>query len=210
MDLKMPAQLPIAIFALVLFSFSANAQFVTPNVTGLPNKGKTTLKQTDAGYYLASATTDPDTVFYSKDMSLYKVIDTNGRTKIEGELTQGVGGGRYVRNGKWTEFWGNGIPQSVTYYCMGQQTGPVLTYYINGVLQSRYTYTAAYTDTTYILKAGLYQEFYENGEKKEEGFYEVKLDKAGKAKVALMPTSEKTGKWMYYDAHGKKEKEEIY
>jgi|GEM_PF-6104301 len=216
---------PIAILAFTLFSFAAKAQFVTPNVTGLPNKGKATLRQTAAGYYLASATADPDTVFYSKDMSLYRVIDTNGRTKVEGELTQGADGSRYVRNGKWTEFWGNGIPQSVTYYCLGEQTGPVITYYINGVMSSRYTLATVTTNTNYVLKTGLYQEFYENGEKKEEGFYHIYIDSNTTKMVTVMdpttskaktitgrtiPVSEKTGKWFYYDAHGKRERTETY
>jgi antitoxin component YwqK of YwqJK toxin-antitoxin module len=199
-----PVILRIAILFLAYVPYTTYAQSVVIPNFEIENKGKSFVKQNDKGYYFTSATYgDGDTVFYCKDMSCYKLIDSNGRTKMDGEITVNSTG-QYVRNGKWTVFYGTGVLKSMTYYCMDKQAGLVQTYHPNGVLASRYSLTVVKGKEEQTLKTGLYQEFYENGPKKVEGFYQLKVE--GQNKI----TSEKTGKWMQYDAYGKMVKEDIY
>lgn len=193
----------LALLFLVATPSLLKAQSVSVPDLHVDNKGKTLVKQDAKGYYFNSAANDGDTIFYCKDMSCYRMTDTMGRVMIDGEIAASPNGG-YVKNGKWAEYYPTGIPQSVSYYCMGREAGMVQTYYGNGVLRARYTNTLVKGKTTQSLKAGSYQEFYENGRIKVEGFYQIAIN--GKNELI----SEKTGKWLYYDANGKKTKEETF
>ncbi|MDR3681092.1 MAG: hypothetical protein P4L41_14090 [Flavipsychrobacter sp.] len=225
MNIKFNAVFCLSVVVSVIFSLTVKAQSVPiPNID-VANRGKTLIKQNARGYYFSSATTLGDTVFYCKDMSCYKLIDSNGRVRLDGEITRS-GTDQLVKNGKWTEFYATGIPQSVTYYCLGTQSGPVQTYHTNSVLSARYNLAIVQTSNgEHSVKAGLYQEFYENGQKKVEGFYVIKVDKnatdsvyvhdAAKGttnlkieKNTIQAKSEKTGKWFEYDVAGKMIKEE--
>jgi hypothetical protein len=213
----------LSVITSTIFSLTVKAQSVPiPNID-VANRGKTLIKQTAIGYYFSSATTVGDTVFYCKDMSCYKLIDSNGRVRLDGEIIRS-GTDQFVKNGKWMEFYASGIPKSVTYYSLGIQNGLVQTYHANSVLSARYNITIVKTKGDHALKSGLYQEFYENGQKKLEGFYKISVGNGSDStliddpkegtkkwvieKNVIQVKSEKTGKWFEYDAGGKMIKEE--
>jgi len=182
-----------------------------------------TYKKDSTGYWAVPTGDTTKIVFMGKGRSDYKVY--NRYTKqlvIDGELgeTQPVD---YIRrSGKWLEYYDNGNLKTEGYFLWESPFGNWKFYYENGKLKESYIIGRIETDSSsnYCM-IGPFQQFYENGQIKVDGFFKAKVD-SGYVDVddvdtgttfsvmIKLPVSQKYAFWHYYKENGELEKTEDY
>jgi len=181
------------------------------------------VKETDCGkYYTASKDADL-TVFVGEDPMMYRLFDKDDVLLVEGTLV--AEGDKYLHQGKWTEYYGKGKVKVSGYYVRDRPMGNWRKYYPSGKLMSSYTYAPIENGCTpYYCMAGSYQEYYENGQLKVNGFYKAVIDESSRDTVMVQdpmtgndtkkivkgtrPRAEKYGPWEYYSESGELTKKE--
>jgi antitoxin component YwqK of YwqJK toxin-antitoxin module len=211
----------LIIAALVLtFSVHVQGQVETPfyGYSGYPLSYL--IKQDSTGNYYRA----PDSgriVYIARDFTTYRVFDKNLKLIVEGDL----GGRHYIdyfqRFGKWTEYFENGKIKSTGFYHENHPIGLWQTFFSNGQLKKTYSYSYIQTNlSNCFCLTGSYQEFYDNGNLRINGFYKVQYDTvsvqqwstADKFEKVLIKDliSKKYGVWTYYLANGDLEKKEEF
>lgn len=206
-------------------SLNANGQRTPPENASVPDRGGRFIKQDATGVYFTGLIDTASTVFYSTEMDSYKLFNRKGKLVEAGSLAPNYTDG-YDKEGKWTRYYDNGKISSIRYMHSGKLTGPVDTFYKNGKLALRYNVALVRHETVRSCVSGLYQEYYDNGKLKMEGFYAVNTDSAGFDSVSVtdpvtavayivlekitVPSPEKVGEWTFYDEAGKMIKTEHY
>ena len=159
-------------------------------------------------------------IFISKNLTDYKMYDRQNRLISEGDL----GGRKYVdyckRFGKWTTYFSSGQPKVIGYYYANQPTGLWKYFYSNGQLKQMYSLAQIETDSFALTcKVGLYEEYFENGQLKVNGFYKTSFDtitiqvydySLGNFKDTLIrgSVSKQYGIWNYYKENGELQKKD--
>lgn len=212
----------LLLFLAILVFKSSFAQVETPlNFTS--EDDNKVVKETDSGkYYTASKDADL-TVYIGEDPMTYRLFDKDNVLLVEGTLV--ADGDKYLHQGKWTEYYGKGKVKASGYYVRDRPMGNWRKYYPSGKLMSSYTYAPIENSgTPYYCMAGSYQEYYENGQLKVNGFYKAVIDENSKDTVVVQdpmtgndtkkivkgtrPRPEKYGTWEYYGENGELTKKE--
>jgi len=179
------------------------------------------LKNDSTGYLFIPNIDTNIIVFISKNYTVYKMYDRQSNLILEGD----IGGRIYTdyckRFGKWIAYYPTtGKPKVIGYYYADQPTGLWKYFYPNGQLKQTYSLAQIQTDSfTLTCKVGLYEEFYETGQLKINGFYQTAWDTTtikiynfdiGDFKDTLIigPVSKPFGVWKFYKENGELEKEE--
>lgn len=211
----------LTILTLPLLSSLVYGQIETP-FYGKSNLGyhyKTFIKDSSTIYFYA--TDDSSKVVYITDNKYYQVLDNHNNFIVKGEIYRKYRS-YFVRKGEWTEYFDNGNIKATGYYYEDQPIGLWKTYYPNGQLKKSYSYALIeYKNISNYCMMGSYQEFYENGQLKINGFYksipdviEVQLIDPitfeGSFVDKIGPVSIKHGLWTYYNKDGTIEKEEAF
>jgi len=151
----------------------------------------------------------------------YKMYDRQNRLILEGN----IGGRIYTdyckRFGKWTSYYiETGKPKVIGYYYADQPTGLWNFYYPNGQLRQTFSLAQMETDSfSLTCRVGLYEEYYENGKIKINGFYKTVIDTTTiqtydhtignfKDTVIRGAVSKPYGIWTFYKQNGEIEKQE--
>lgn len=181
------------------------------------------VKETDSGKYYAASKDAEMTVYIGEDPMVYRLYDKDNVLLVEGTLI--ADGDKYLHQGKWTEYYGKGKVKACGYYLRDRPMGNWRKYYPDGKLMSSYGYAPIENNgTPYYCMAGSYQEYYENGQLKVNGFYKAVIDENSKDTVIVQdpmtgndvkkiikgtrPRPEKYGTWEYYDEKGAVTKKE--
>ena len=212
-------------YSLLLFCGYLAAQETLPSFDHSGITIKKIIRQDEAGQYFYSY--NPERIAYlakvdAYSKSYYKLFDQSNNLLAEGEL---YGSEKYGlwRNGKWIEYYPNGTVKISGNYYHGNEVGLWNRYYSNGQLKQSETITLVEInkESRYCL-SGSYQEYYETGQLKVNGFYRVGLepdtlysyeeDKIGgekkRRKIVQAPVGIRFGQWIYYKANGEIEKQE--
>jgi len=180
------------------------------------------IKEEDSGkYYVASGDTSR-MVFIGDEGNLYKLYDKNHKLLAEGNFSED--GDKYLREGKWSEYYDNGTMKSMGYYHKNNAVGLWQHFYNNGKLKTQYTFAVIENGDNYYCMAGSYQEYYDNGQLKTNGFYKATIDDKSKDTTYVIdpetdkkvrnissgkrPRPEKYGTWEYYTDKGELSKKE--
>jgi antitoxin component YwqK of YwqJK toxin-antitoxin module len=179
------------------------------------------LKEVDSGKYYASDDSS-NMVFLGDDPAVYKLMDNIKNVLAEGFFS--TDGDKYLREGKWTEYYKNGKVKSTGYYQKNNPVGTWQNFYTSGRPHSICNYVMIENGATYYCMAGTYQEFYENGFIKVNGLYKATIDDRNKDTAYVIdpitdkkvikttkgskPRAEKAGAWEYYNDKGELEKKE--
>lgn len=154
---------------------------------------------------------------------IYKLYDFKERLRVWGEIsTILVNGSDFVKDGKWMEFYPDGILKSVGFYSQDEPVAYWEYYYPNGVKRLVYNFgEIEYDESVYIIPIGPYEEFYANGQAKVIGKFKAMLDDVEEEIVdpysqqtELMehrrPIPIKAGVWYFYDYLGNEVKKEFF
>jgi antitoxin component YwqK of YwqJK toxin-antitoxin module len=179
------------------------------------------IKKDSTGCYFY-ATNDSSKIVFISEMSTYKLFDRNYKLIVEGNLGGRIYVDYYKRFGKWTEYFDNGKIKATGFYYADQPIGQWQFYYPNGELEKTYSIALVETDSSRnFCMIGSYQEFYDNGQLKTNGFYKSSIDtntiekwdskkNEDKLVIVLQPVGKKFGIWSYYKQNGNIEKEEEF
>lgn len=216
----MKHQLIVTILSLAL-PIMCHSQIETPfyGYNGYPPSS--IIKKDSAGNYFRADTNR--IVYISNSISTYKVFDNNYNIIVEGDLGGRIYVDYFKRFGKWTEYYSNGKIKCSGFYHANQPVGLWQTYYPNGQHQKSYSITYVQTDSSsnYCM-TGSYQEFYDNGKLKVNGFYKAQVDTTSILQynvydpnkidtvIIRQPVSKKFSTWTYYLPNGEIEKKEVF
>lgn len=200
---------------------SSYAQLETPLYANADESSEPIKSDDDGKYY---AVKGGKIVYLDDDGTTYKLMDQGEQVLEEGSYR--MTGDDYVREGKWTAFYSNGKPKSMGYYKNGNPIGLWQQFSQGGTLQKQYNLALIENEATHSCMAGCYQEFYESGKLKLNGFYKAVIDKNIKDTVQVedpvtgersfvlvsgnIPHPDKTGTWEYYNEAGETIKTEDY
>ena len=176
------------------------------------------------GSYWKSRENNSLTWFIAADYQDYRLWENN-RLRLTGNL----GGKRFTdyfqKFGEWKEYYDNGQVRSIGHYEYNTAIGTWKYYYPDGKLKKWFTISEITTDsTTSYCKTGQFQEFYENGYLRINGYYKLSFDTMVVASVTIDTTdyttltnifarghrSKPDLTWTYYKVNGEIEKEEQY
>ncbi len=182
------------------------------------------IKETDSLKYY-EATNDPEAVVcIDEDAAYYKLLGKNKKVIDEGcFLTEDD---KLVQDGKWTERFDNGKAKITGYYRRNKPIGTWKEFYLEGRVKSIYNFAIIIVGSKVsTCLSGSYQEFYDDGKLKVNGFYAsakfqlkdtIVVDDpvTGKKVRTIEPISvykpEKTGHWEYYSEDGELDKKEDF
>jgi antitoxin component YwqK of YwqJK toxin-antitoxin module len=201
---------------LLLRALPGHAQYCEP-----ADPGGRFLKRDATGFYFASRDDSGYVVHYANDSTYYTKTSPDGIPVAEGGL---IGSGKYWRGkqGRWSTNYATGYPKENTNFCTGHEVGEHTDYFPNGVVQRRYNLSwidwaqLPVLGTSVSFKSGRYQEFHQNSQVMEEGYYKLVKDSCATFTYELpgkdgkmMQQSEVVGMksvpcgiWWYYNADG--------
>ncbi len=210
----------------IVFSFCYKPLFsqVEPPFSFVSEDNNRLIKEEDSGkYYVASGDTSR-IVFIGDETAAYKLFDRNHKILAEGNFS--VDGDKYMREGKWTDYYENGAIKNTGYYHKDNPIGLWQHYYPDAKLKTLYTYALVDNGAYYYCMSGSYQEFYENGQLKTNGFYKATIDEKSKDTTEVIdpetektvrkittgkrPRPEKYGTWEYFTDKGELSKKEEF
>ena len=160
----------------------------------------------------------------SKTEEYFEIISTGVKVE-EGRLTFGKCGCNPAKDGIWLKRYKMGTIESIGTYDCGNKIGQWLYFYENGNKERIEFYSTYKNDTMNYLRITFlssdYFEFYENGNLKVGGHYEIKMlndtlntiiPESGELikTIELQPKSYKCGIWVYYNIDGIIERKEDY
>jgi antitoxin component YwqK of YwqJK toxin-antitoxin module len=173
------------------------------------------VKETDSGKYYKASGGDERTVFLSEDM-LYKLYDKDNKVLTEGAVSND--GDKFLREGKWTEFYTNGTIKSTGHYYKDNPVGTWIKYYPGNKLKQICSYALIENGSTHYCMSGTYEEYFDNGHLKTSGLYKAVFDDRAKDTIYVQdpetgkqikkivtnsrPRPEKFGTWEYYNESG--------
>lgn len=205
---------------LIFLSSAIWAQVETPLHFTSEDDNKV-IKETDSGKYYAASGSSEMTVFINEDMK-YRLFDKDNKLVMEGTISND--GDKYLKEGKWVEYYSSGKVKSTGSYHNNNPVGTWQKYYANGNPMSICSYTMIEGSNTFYCMSGTYEEFFENGQLKIKGLYKATIvDKSkdtvwiqdpetGKQVQRMVVVSkakpEKFGTWEYYNEKGELVKNE--
>ena len=177
----------------------------------------------DTSYYngcgwIKERTYADSTIIFNSCTGEYNVFNKQGITIIEGRMGFNCGC-EFLKNGIWIERYSLGELLSIGSYDCGQKSGEWIYFYENGNKKKIENYTKFYADSTSIAMPstflnGNYFEFYNNGNIKVLGSYEIKLaidcvdviipepPYLTMKQVSGIPKNFMSGTWYYYEKNG--------
>jgi uncharacterized protein len=176
------------------------------------------------GVYVTVPADTTKIVYLSREKKLYRLYDRNNNLLEEGPYKL-VGDKQYGRTGQWSVYYPGGRLRSQGYYENDKSVGLWRQYYAVGKLMRLASYgLIEVKGKKYYDMIGAYQEYYENGQLKVNGFYKAAFDtsfqdmvyeedpKTHKGKVTAskgeIPHSHQSGTWYYYKENGELDKME--
>jgi len=183
------------------------------------------LKEVDSGKFFVAGGSDTTRMVFLNDEAFYYRLLTKGKKVIaEGNFSND--GERFLREGKWTEYYDDGKLKATGYYYRNNPMGLWQKFYANGKPKSKITFAIIENGANYFCMSGSYQEFYDNGQLKTNGFYKASIDdksrdtvivedpisgrKIQKVEKGKNPHPEKFGTWEYFSETGELQKKEEF
>ncbi|MFN8281739.1 MAG: hypothetical protein U0U67_00890 [Chitinophagales bacterium] len=211
----------LSIILLLFFSLNCSGQIDTLFYVRHHYESKYMVRKDSTGYYFLTSDTSVLICFpyYTDKSRVYKFFDRKYNLLGEGEIKGLQPIDYFVRKGKWTEYFSNKKIKTTGYYYNDRPIGNWNFYYPKGNLKETYTISLIEDDSSSnYCKTGLYQEYFENGQLKTEGFYKaapglgsiyVHDPETGifSELIVKMPVSQKDGIWTYYKINGEIEKQ---
>jgi antitoxin component YwqK of YwqJK toxin-antitoxin module len=171
-------------------------------------------------YYVASD--GKNLVSINEESSYYKLLTKEHKVITDGPFI--AEGDKFLQDGKWTERFDNGKIKMSGYYHRNNPIGTWREFYSNGKPKAIYNYAIIMDNgETYTCLSGSYQEFYQTGKLKVNGFYSanaikvkdtiyvqdpVTLSTVSKVLTHNIYYPEKTGHWEYYTESGELDKKD--
>ena len=212
----------LLIFTLSLAIIS-KAQIDIPLRLNTDDEGQL-IKETDSGKYYHASGDGDRVVFLGEDPLVYRLLTKERKTIVEGSLSSEADS--YAREGKWVEYFDNGLVKITGYYYKNKPTGMWQKYYPSGKIMAAYTYGLVDNEEYFSVLIGSYTECFENGRIRVNGLYKASLNPNNKDSIYVedavtgeqvlktvpsrKPKSEKIGSWEYYSENGELMKKEEY
>ena len=209
------------LFTLFLFSTHFSFSQVELPIFFTSEEENKVIKETDSGKYYSASGKIERTVFISEDLK-YRLFDKEEKLLVEGTVSND--GDKFLREGKWTEYYSNGKIKNTGYYHRGNPVGNWEKFYDNGSPMTICSYALVEGGTTFYCMTGTYEEFFENGQLKLKGLYKAVLNEKGKDTVWVQDPEtgkqimkvvsinkarpEKFGTWEYFNERGELVKNE--
>lgn len=212
----------LSIISLLLLSLSCSGQIDTLFYSRYHYDSRYMVRKDSTGYYFLTRDTSVLICFpyYTDKSQVYKFFDRKYNLLAEGEIKGLQPIDYFKRKGKWTEYFPDKKIKTTGYYYDDYPIGNWNFYYPNGNLKETYTIALIETDSSsnYCM-TGLYQEYFENGQLKVNGFYKSSPGFGSiyipdpvtgittSPLIVTMPVSKKDGIWTYYKITGEIEKQ---
>lgn len=180
------------------------------------------LKKTETGVYWKN-TTDSAVIYISNNRTIYKEFDVKGNLIVEGNLRGRSYIDRFMRFGKWIEYYPGGKRKKEGFFYQDNPVGNWKFYYPNGNLMEQFSIAAIEqtNGATVYCTSGAYESLYENGKLKECGLFRAAFDSVtyhleNPITGEVRPvnrwelTPKKFGIWTNYKPNGEIEKTEDF
>ncbi|MES2702976.1 MAG: hypothetical protein V4649_10070 [Bacteroidota bacterium] len=204
------------VIVLVLCAQAAAAQLSIPFGFLSDDKNKFLRENDSVKFYAATGDTSR-IVSINEETSWYKLISKKDGTVVaEGSFWPDEE--RALQDGKAFTRYPSGTIKLSGYYLRGKPVGTWQSYYAGGQLKAVYNYGIINDDNGIsTCYSGLYQEYYENGKLKVNGFYAAKMSEVADTVAVEDPVSgdtvtkvlkrsayaaAKAGRWEYYNQEG--------
>jgi antitoxin component YwqK of YwqJK toxin-antitoxin module len=211
------------ILFLICTAASSHAQISIP--FGFTSEEKNKLIREDDSLKYYTATRDSTKmVAINDEMSWYKLMNKDKSVVAEGGYI--VDDDKYYQDGRAMSRYPNGTIKLSGYYRHGKPVGLWQGYYSGGQLKTIYNFGIVLDDAGFSsCYSGAYQEFYENGKLKINGFYGARLTEVFDTVDVEDPVSgntihktvghnsyaaQKTGHWEYFSPEGELSKKEDF
>jgi hypothetical protein len=178
-----------------------------------------TLRKDSSGVYYRIGE-HPDRIYYWSKTDYLRIFDLENNLLVEGQIGSRRCSQLVLKTGKWVSYYPGGNIKTEGYYQRNNAIGLWRHFFANQMLKKIYTLSNFVLDSTSsVCMAGTYEEYYENGQLKITGLYEVGLDTSTtehyystfvKYVIEQVPVSKKSGTWLYYLPNGELERKETY
>lgn len=180
------------------------------------------IKENDSFKVYVSSGDTSNAVCISEEYSLYRLLSKSGRTIAAGGFLMETD--KFLQDGKWTTFYENGRVKMTGYFQRNIPIGTWQEFNKNGGLKTVSNY-GLFVQSTGVASclSGTYQEYYNSGKLKVNGFYAGSLvtvrdtvtvtdPVTGQDVIKVINRKElaavKTGHWEYFEENGDLEKKE--
>jgi len=136
-----------------------------------------------------------------------------------------VDGDKFLQEGKWTRYYGDGKVKVTGYYRRSKPVGTWQEFYSNGKLRTIYNFAICIDDVHGAVSclSGTFQQYYNDGKTKATGFYGAVMTPSVDTQYVVDPVTgstvyklmksvqvkaAKTGHWEYFTVDGELEKKE--
>src|ERR1051325_1144244 len=117
------------LFALFIFSSHLSFSQVDIPLSFTSEEDNKVIKETDSGKYYNASGNSERIVFINEEMK-YRLFDKDYKLLVDGTVSND--GDKFLREGKWTEYYGSGKIKSTGYYHKGNPVGNWEKFYENG------------------------------------------------------------------------------
>ena len=210
--------------AIILTGTIAPAQVSIPFNFVSEEKNKL-IRETDSAKYYTATKDTTRMVSINEETNWYRLMNKKDRSVVaEGSYI--VDDDKYYQDGRAISRYPDGAMKLAGYYRHGKQVGLWQAYYPGGQLKTVYNFGIILNEGGFAsCYSGSYQEYYESGKLKLNGYYAAKMTEVfdtvdvedpvtgefvHKTISNMSYTAQKTGHWEYYTESGEINKKEDY
>jgi antitoxin component YwqK of YwqJK toxin-antitoxin module len=214
----------ILLIVFILHTTLSHAQVAIPFGFTSEEKNKLIRENDSVKFYTATRDTSR-IVSINDETNWYRLLNKKDRSVIaEGSFI--VDDEKYMQEGRAVAHYPDGGIKLAGFYRHGKPVGLWQAYYPGGQLKNIYNYAIILDDGGFSsCYSGSYQEFFENGKLKVNGFYAAKMTEVfdtvdvedpvtneyvHKAISRMSYAPQKTGHWEYYNESGELDKKEDF
>lgn len=208
----------------ILTGSIAHAQVSIPFSFTSEEKNKL-IRETDSVKYYTATRDTTRMVSINDETNWYRLLNKKDRSIIaEGGYI--VDDDKYYQEGKAISRYPDGAVKLTGFYRHGKQVGLWQAYYPGGQLKTVYNFGIIITESGFSsCYSGSYQEYYESGKLKANGYYAAKMTElfdtvdvedpitgefVHKTILSMSYAAQKTGHWEYYTESGEINKKEDF
>lgn len=181
------------------------------------------IRENDSVKFYVATGDSSNTVAINEEASFYRLLNREHKVIAEGPFI--AEGDKYLQDGRWVAYFGNGKVKLAGFYRRNSPIGAWQEYFSSGKIKSVYNYGIFIDKEVATCLSGSYQEYYPSGKLKVTGFYAAEAHKTadtalvedpvtGETKKVVQKHNElkpvKTGHWEYYTEEGELDKKEDF
>lgn len=215
----------LTLLAAIIFTGSVTHAQVSIPFGFISEEKNKLIRETDSVKYYAATKDTTRIVSINEETNWYRLLNKKDRSIVaEGSFV--VEDDKYYQEGKAIARYPDGAIKMTGYYRHGKQVGLWQAYYPGGQLKNIYNFGIILNEGSFAsCYSGSYQEYYESGKLRANGFYAARMTEVfdtvdvedpvsgevvHKTISSTSYTAQKTGHWEYFTESGELNKKEDY